>query len=82
MDQKGSIVLPDKLRFDFTHNGAINIDDLGKIESISSQQLQENLPVYAKEVSLAQAKQIEGETGMPTCTCIFAARSIQDCRGR
>ena len=65
MDQKGSAVLPDKLRFDFTHSKPISTADLSKIESISSQQLQANMPVYAKEVSLAEAKQIEGE---PICS--------------
>ena len=60
VDQKGSAVLPDKLRFDFTHSKPISTSDVAKIEDISSRQLQDNLPVFALEVPLAQAKQIEG----------------------
>lgn len=61
VDQKGSIVLPDKLRFDFTNSGPVKPDQLSKIEQISRQQLQEKLQVFAKDVPLAKAKAIFGE---------------------
>lgn len=67
IDQKGSIVLPDKLRFDFTHSGPISTAELGRIASVSSQQLQANLEVYAKDVPLGQAKHIEGMTSVGDC---------------
>lgn len=60
MDQKGSIVLPDKLRFDFTHSGPVQGDQMTRIEHISRQQLEARLKVYAKEVPLTQAKAIHG----------------------
>ena len=60
IDQKGSIVLPDRLRFDFTHNGVIDGPSLGKIEAISRQQLQAKMKVYAKEVPLKEAQHING----------------------
>ncbi|XP_039070697.1 alanine--tRNA ligase-like [Hibiscus syriacus] len=64
VDQKGSIVLPKKLRFDFSHDpnrdGAINADHLRKIESIVNEQIKSELDVYSKEVTLAEAKRING----------------------
>ncbi|MBA0682792.1 hypothetical protein Goari_024485 [Gossypium aridum] len=64
VDQKGSIVLPEKLRFDFSHDpnrdGAINADHLRKIEAIVNEQIKSELDVYSKEVTLAEAKRING----------------------
>ncbi|PPD67625.1 hypothetical protein GOBAR_DD35495 [Gossypium barbadense] len=64
VDQKGSIVLPEKLRFDFSHDpnrdGAINADHLRKIESIVNEQIKAELDVYSKEATLAEAKRING----------------------
>lgn len=34
IDQKGSLVAPTKLRFDFSHNKSIAVEDLSKIEDI------------------------------------------------
>lgn len=39
IDQKGSIVLPDKLRFDFSNPGPVEAAALGKIEAIVRQQV-------------------------------------------
>lgn len=60
IDQKGSLVADDKLRFDFSHGKPIGPKDLLKIESIVAQQIQDGLPVYAKEASLIEAKRIMG----------------------
>lgn len=60
VDQKGSIVLPDKLRFDFTNSGPIAPGDLANIERISREQVAASLQVYSQEVPLAQAKAIYG----------------------
>ncbi|KAK9141492.1 hypothetical protein Syun_010892 [Stephania yunnanensis] len=60
VDQKGSIVLPEKLRFDFSHGKLIPPDDLRKIESKVNEQIQDKLEVFAKEVTLADAKRIVG----------------------
>lgn len=54
-------MLPDKLRFDFTHNGPINTDDMRRIEHISLQIVEAKMTVYAEEVPLAKAKGIAGE---------------------
>ncbi|KAK1267798.1 Alanine--tRNA ligase [Acorus gramineus] len=60
VDQKGSIVLPEKLRFDFSHGKPIMPDDLRKIESIVNKQIEDMLDVYASETSLSAAKRILG----------------------
>ncbi|MCI28022.1 alanyl-tRNA synthetase, partial [Trifolium medium] len=60
VDQKGSTVLPEKLRFDFSHGKPVDADSLKKIESIVNKQIQAELDVYAKEAPLAGAKRING----------------------
>ncbi|KAK8943427.1 Alanine--tRNA ligase [Platanthera guangdongensis] len=60
VDQKGSIVLPEKLRFDFSHGKPIHPEDLRKIEAIVNQQIKDELGVYASEIQLSVAKRIAG----------------------
>ncbi|KAK9101751.1 hypothetical protein Sjap_019005 [Stephania japonica] len=60
VDQKGSIVLPEKLRFDFSHGKPIPPDDLRNIESKVNEQIKDKLDVFSKEVTLADAKRIVG----------------------
>lgn len=60
VDQKGSIVLPEKLRFDFSHGKPVKPDELRKIESIVNEQIEAELDVFAKEATLTDAKRIKG----------------------
>ena len=60
VDQKGSLVAPDRLRFDFSAKGALTLDQLKQTELICNQLIDKNLKVYAKESSLADAKRIDG----------------------
>lgn len=60
VDQKGSIVLPEKLRFDFSHGKPVKPDELRKIESIVNEQIEAELDVFAKEATLNDAKRING----------------------
>ncbi|KAJ9678379.1 hypothetical protein PVL29_020528 [Vitis rotundifolia] len=60
VDQKGSTVLPEKLRFDFSHGKPIHPDHLRRIESIVNDQIEDELDVYGKEAALADAKRING----------------------
>ncbi|KAL6959172.1 alanine--tRNA ligase [Sarracenia purpurea var. burkii] len=60
VDQKGSIVLPEKLRYDFSHGKPVKPDELRKIESIVNEQIKAELEVYAKEANLTDAKRIKG----------------------
>lgn len=60
INQRGSLVAPEKLRFDFSHKAGVTIDELKKIESICEAQLAKNHKVYAKEIPLATGKEISG----------------------
>ncbi|XP_051150247.1 alanine--tRNA ligase [Andrographis paniculata] len=60
VDQKGSIVLPEKLRYDFSHGKPVKPEELKKIESIVAEQIQAELDVFSKEAKLADAKSING----------------------
>ncbi|KAG6426634.1 hypothetical protein SASPL_110861 [Salvia splendens] len=60
VDQKGSIVLPEKLRYDFSHGKPVKPEELRKIESIVNEQIKAELDVFAKETKLADAKHVNG----------------------
>jgi alanyl-tRNA synthetase len=60
IDQKGSLVAPSKLRFDFSHNKSISVDELIRIETICNDWIKKGVPVYAEEMSLAEAYKIPG----------------------
>lgn len=60
VDQKGSLVAPDRLRFDFSAKGALNPEQLEKTEMICNESIGDDLKVYAKEASLAESKGIDG----------------------
>ncbi|KAF2675369.1 putative alanyl-tRNA synthetase [Microthyrium microscopicum] len=60
VDQKGSLVAPEKLRFDFSHKAGISDDELTKIEKISQKYINDDSLVYSQEVDLPTAKNIQG----------------------
>jgi len=59
-DQRGSLVAPDKLRFDFTAKGAMTMDQVKQTESIMQEVVAKKQKVFAEESSLARAKDIQG----------------------
>ncbi|KAJ4427938.1 hypothetical protein ANN_23948 [Periplaneta americana] len=59
-DQRGSLVAPDRLRFDFTNKGAMSVQQVKATEVQSNAVINKNEPVYAKESKLALAKTIQG----------------------
>ncbi|GAB1198238.1 tRNA synthetases class II (A)-domain-containing protein [Aspergillus pseudonomiae] len=60
VEQKGSLVAAEKLRFDFSHKSQVTDKDLEKIEDISTEYIRQNCAVYSQEVPLATARQISG----------------------
>ncbi|MPZ50039.1 MAG: alanine--tRNA ligase [Dehalococcoidia bacterium] len=44
--QAGSLVTPDRLRFDFTHLEALSPDEIRQVESLANKVVRENLPVH------------------------------------
>ncbi len=55
VQQRGSLVTPDRLRFDFSHLVAMMPDEIQKVQHLVNQVIRENLPVYAEEMSYPQA---------------------------
>ncbi len=60
IDQKGSLVAPDRLRFDFSHNASVKASEAERIERIVRESIAKDLPVSAAEAPLATAKSVNG----------------------
>jgi len=60
IDQRGSLVAPTKLRFDFSHKSGIAPPELSTIESMSIDWIKKNVGVYSKEFDLRTAQKIPG----------------------
>ncbi|KAJ8495931.1 hypothetical protein ONZ51_g1376 [Trametes cubensis] len=58
IDQKGSLVAPTKLRFDFSHKAQVSGPELSKIESLSQDWIRRNVRVFGKELPLPEAQKI------------------------
>ena len=53
--QAGSVVEPDRLRFDFTHGQALSREQIEQIERVVNEQVRLDYPVQAAEVAYQQA---------------------------
>jgi alanyl-tRNA synthetase len=53
--QAGSLVAPDRLRFDFSHFSQVNAADLDSIERLVNRQIRENLPASTLEMDAEDA---------------------------
>jgi alanyl-tRNA synthetase len=60
VEQKGSLVAPDRLRFDLTNPGPVSAEQLARVEEQVRTEIQASLPVHASVVPLAQARRING----------------------
>lgn len=58
VEQAGSYVEPDRLRFDFTHFTAISSEDLDLIEKKVNAAILEDYPVVIKEMPIDEAKKL------------------------
>ncbi len=56
VEQAGSLVAPDRLRFDFTHFQAMRPEEIRDVERIVNGAVIENLPVQVSQTSLQQAR--------------------------
>lgn len=56
--QKGSLVSTNKLRFDFSHQKPIELDDLKKIEDISNVIVQQSSPVTTRIMAVDDAREL------------------------
>src|SRR5437016_14496707 len=53
--QQGSVVAPDRLRFDFAHHGPIDDPTLARVEEEVNTHIWENLPVATREMKYKEA---------------------------
>jgi alanyl-tRNA synthetase len=56
VEQRGSNITTERLRFDFSHNQKLTPEQLAQVEAIVNQQIQRNLPVSWEEMPLEEAK--------------------------
>jgi alanyl-tRNA synthetase len=60
VQQKGSLVDPEKLRFDFSHAKALSDEEIASVEKLVTEAIAKKLPVYAQEAPQDQALKIHG----------------------
>ncbi|WP_172118676.1 alanine--tRNA ligase [Halomonas hibernica] len=56
VQQKGSLVNAERLRFDFSHFEPLSADQLAEVERLVNEQILANAPTYVEQMSLEQAK--------------------------
>ena len=56
VEQAGSLVTPDRLRFDFTHFSAITADELAKVEKIVNDKIAESITVDTNVLPIEEAR--------------------------
>ncbi len=56
VEQAGSLVTPDRLRFDFTHFSAMTPEEIKQTEDLVNQAISDSLAVVTEEMSLEDAK--------------------------
>jgi alanyl-tRNA synthetase len=84
VDQKGSLVDAEKLRFDFAHNKQITTEEIVQIEKLCSEIIAKNHKVYRKSVALDLAKAINGvravfgETYPDPVTVVSIGRDVDE----
>eukprot|EP00977_Amphora_coffeiformis_P027355 scaffold34606_cov192-Amphora_coffeaeformis.AAC.1 len=60
VDQRGSLCNDEKLRFDFSHNKALSLKELQKVEEICQDVIAKKQDVTSQVLPLAEAQELEG----------------------
>ncbi|TDJ14213.1 MAG: alanine--tRNA ligase [Deltaproteobacteria bacterium] len=85
--QKGSLVAPDRLRFDFTHDAPLSSDELHRIEDLTNRWIEANAPAHTEEMAYDQAigsgavAIFEEKYGDPVRVVSFGEFSTELCGG-
>ncbi|MCA9626939.1 MAG: alanine--tRNA ligase, partial [Myxococcales bacterium] len=84
--QKGSLVGPDRLRFDFTHGEPLSLEQIREIEDIVNERVQWSAPIQTEVLSMEQAKErgammIFEEKYGDTVRLLSIADSLELCGG-
>ncbi len=56
VEQKGSLVTPDRLRFDFSHFSPMTEEEIAKVEAIVNREIANALPVNIAQMPIEEAK--------------------------
>ena len=56
VEQKGSLVTPDRLRFDFVHFSAMTAEELAEVEKLVNEEIAKNLDVVTEIMNVEEAK--------------------------
>ena len=86
VQQRGSLVAPERLRFDFSHDKALTADETRRVEAIVNEEILEDYPVETMEKSLEEAKQMGammlfGEKYGATVRVVKMGPSLEFCGG-
>ena len=73
VEQKGSLVAPDRLRFDFAHFQAMTAEEIEKVEELVNKEIQAALPVVTEVMNIEEAK----KTG---AMALFGEKYAEDVR--
>ncbi len=73
VEQKGSLVAPDRLRFDFAHFQAMTAEEMAKVEELVNKEIQAALPVVTEVMNIEEAK----KTG---AMALFGEKYAEDVR--
>ena len=84
--QQGSMVAPDRLRFDFSHFQGLTADEVERIETLANGEVLENDPVDATEMTKADAEKLGaiaffGDKYGDTVRVLTAGPSLEFCGG-
>ncbi|MDD5596412.1 MAG: alanine--tRNA ligase [Victivallaceae bacterium] len=63
VQQRGSNITAERLRFDFSHDDKVSQEDLHKVEFIVNDIIRQDLPIVCREMTVEEAKQ-EGAIGL------------------
>ena len=73
VEQKGSLVAPDRLRFDFAHFQSMTAEEIAKVEELVNKEIQAALPVVTEVMNIEEAK----KTG---AMALFGEKYAEDVR--
>ncbi len=63
VEQKGSNITAERLRFDFSHSAKMTEEEISKVEKIVNEKIREDLPVHFEMLSVDEAKK-KGAMGL------------------
>jgi alanyl-tRNA synthetase len=75
VEQRGSNITAERLRFDFNHDEKVNAEQLAEVERIVNEQIEADLPIKCEEMTVEEAKGLNA-------TGIFADKYAKELGGK